>query len=69
MAHVAVPVDRRRLKPTPDARGDAKEQRLLVLERLVLALEDELSDEELTDEQKLQNIGERLAQYADDRDR
>ena len=31
---------------------------------LFLAIEDELSDDELSDEQKLQNIGERVAQVA-----
>ncbi len=36
-------------------------RRLLDLERLIAAIEDELSDDELDDDQKLQNIGERLA--------
>ena len=40
-------------------------KRLLVLERLVRAIEDELSDDETTDEQKLQNIGERVASVMD----
>ncbi len=37
----------------------------LDLERLVRAIEDELTDDELTDEQRLQNIGERLAAVLD----
>ena len=51
------PAPRRPLSP-------AAHRRLLDLERLVAAIEDELSDDELSDEQKLQNIGERVAQVA-----
>lgn len=43
----------------------ALQRRLMQLERLVLAIEDELSDDELSDEQKLQNIGERVAAVTD----
>ncbi len=43
----------------------ALHKRLAQLERLVGAIEDELSDDELGDEQKLQNIGERVAQAMD----
>ena len=39
----------------------------MMLERLVLAIEDELSDDELDDDQKLQNIGERVANVNDGR--
>ena len=42
-------------------------ERLAVLERLVRAIEDELVDDELDDEQRLQNIGERLASVMDGR--
>ena len=45
----------------------AQHKRLGALEKLVAAIEDELSDDELTDEQKLQNIGERVAQLMDGR--
>lgn len=45
--------------------SDRFKKRLLALERLVAALEDELSDEALSDEQKLQNIGERVAGVTD----
>ncbi len=48
------PAPRRPLTP-------AAHRRLLDLERLVAAIEDELSDDELSDDQTLQNIGERLA--------
>ena len=48
------PTPRRPLPP-------AAHRRLLDLERLVAAIEDELSDDELDDEQKLQNIRERVA--------
>ncbi len=41
--------------------------RLMQLERLVIAIEDELSDEQIDDEQRLQNIGERLANAMDGR--
>ncbi len=41
--------------------------RLRILEKLVGAIEDELSDEALSDEQKLQNIGERVAAVLDGR--
>lgn len=44
---------------------DAMKNRMLVLERLVRAIEDELADNELDDEQKLQNIGERVAEVMD----
>ncbi len=39
----------------------------MMLERLVLAIEDELSDDQLDDDQKLQNIGERVANVNDGR--
>ncbi len=48
----------------PAPRRPRAHRRLLDLERLVAAIEDELSDDELSDEQKLQNIGERVAQVA-----
>ncbi len=48
-----------------DAKADRFKKRLLALERLVAALEDELSDESLSDERKLQNIGERVAGVTD----
>ena len=48
-----------------DAKADRFRKRLLALERLVVALEEELCDESLSDEQKLQNIGERLAGATD----
>jgi hypothetical protein len=41
--------------------------RLGILEKLVCAIEDELCDEALSDEQKLQNIGERVAAVMDGR--
>ena len=41
--------------------------RLRVLEELVGAIEDELSDEALSDEQMLLNIGERVAAVMDGR--
>ena len=37
------------------------------LQRLIRAIEDELTDEEIDDEQKLQNIGERVAGVMDGR--
>ncbi len=46
---------------------EALQQRLLRLERLLSAIEDELADGELSDEQKLQNIGERVASLMDGR--
>ncbi len=56
------------VEPMPErALAPALQQRLIVLERLVLAIEDELSDEQLDDEQKLQNIGERVANVSDGR--
>ena len=56
------------VEPMPErALAQALQQRLLVLERLVLAIEGELSDDHLDDEQKLQNIGERLANATDGR--
>ena len=42
-------------------------KRLRALEKLVRAIEDELSNDELDDEQKLQNIGERIAGVMDGR--
>ncbi|MHC4429780.1 MAG: hypothetical protein ACYS0D_14435 [Planctomycetota bacterium] len=42
-------------------------QRLRVMERLIRVIENELADEELDDEQKLQNIGERVADVMDGR--
>ncbi|MHC5114022.1 MAG: hypothetical protein ACYTGP_06290 [Planctomycetota bacterium] len=48
------------------ARPD-QDVRLATLERLVRRIEDDLSDQELTDEQKLQNIGERVAGVMDGR--
>ena len=50
------------VEPKPTS---APDKRLAQLERLVGAIEDELSDDELGDEQKLQNIGERVAQAMD----
>ncbi|MHC4947199.1 MAG: hypothetical protein ACYTG1_02900 [Planctomycetota bacterium] len=41
------------------------DRRLDALERLVHAIEDELSDDSIDDEQKLQNIGERVASFTD----
>ena len=56
------------VEPAPDrALSPARQLRLMQLERLVIAIEDELSDEQLDDEQKLQNIGERLANATDGR--
>ncbi len=56
------------IEPKPSATAvQGLQQRLDVLERLVRALEDELGDEGLDDEQKLQNIGERVAQVMDGR--
>ncbi len=49
------------------AQQEALQQRLMRLERLARDIEDELADEELSDEQKLQNIGERLASVMDGR--
>ena len=49
------------------ALAPALQQRLMMLERLVLAIEDELSDDQLDDDQKLQNIGERVANVTDGR--
>ena len=46
---------------------DALHKRLLRLERLVCAIEEELADEQTSDEQKLQNIGERVASVTDGR--
>ncbi|MCP3905872.1 MAG: hypothetical protein GY715_19790 [Planctomycetes bacterium] len=45
----------------------APDTQLATLKRLVRRIEDELSDPELTDEQKLQNIGERVAGVMDGR--
>ena len=45
----------------------AKVSELMSLERLVLAIEDALSDDQIDDEQKLQNIGERVASVTDGR--
>ncbi len=56
------------VEPTPQRPlPPAAHRRLLDLERLVAAIEDELSDSELDDEQTLQNIGERVAQVNDGR--
>ena len=49
------------------ALAPALQQRLMSLERLVLAIEDALSDDQIDDEQKLQNIGERVASVTDGR--
>jgi uncharacterized protein YicC (UPF0701 family) len=46
---------------------EALQQRLTRLERLASDIEDELADHELSDEQKLQNIGERVASVMDGR--
>ena len=46
---------------------DALLKRLQRLERLIIAIEDELADGQLSDEQKLQNIGERVASVTDGR--
>ncbi len=67
MTQVGTPGKSQRLvEPAP---GQPLEEpllkRLLALEKLVRAIEDELSDGELDDEQKLQNIGERVAQLMD----
>jgi hypothetical protein len=42
-------------------------KRLRVMEQLIRAVENELADDELDDEQKLQNIGERVAGFVDGR--
>ena len=56
------------IEPMPDrALTPALQQRLMLLERLVLAIEDELSDDQLDDDQTLQNIGERVANVMDGR--
>jgi len=56
------------VEPAPDrALSPALQLRLMQLERLVSAIEDELSDEQIDDEQKLQNIGERVANAMDGR--
>ena len=56
------------VEPAPDrAASPALQRRLIQLERLVIAIEDELSDEQIDDEQKLQNIGERVANAMDGR--
>ena len=47
--------------------AQALQTRVDGLEHLVRAIEDELSDDEIDDEQKLQNIGERVAQVMDGR--
>ena len=52
---------------TETLREEALQTRLRALEQLIRAIEDELSDSELDDEQKLQNIGERVAQFMDGR--
>jgi uncharacterized protein YicC (UPF0701 family) len=44
---------------------EAMQQRLVRLERLASDIEDELADLVLSDEQKLQNIGERVAGVTD----
>jgi hypothetical protein len=56
------------VEPAPDrVASPALQLRLMQLERLVIAIEDELSDEQLDDDQKLQNIGERVANVTDGR--
>ena len=42
-------------------------KRLHVMEQLVRTLESELADDELDDDQKLQNVGERVAGVMDGR--
>ncbi len=42
-------------------------KRLRVMEQLIRTVEDELADEALDGEQKLQNIGERVAAFLDGR--
>ena len=67
MARVSTAQKRNRIIE-PAAGGplvDALRQRVAQLEKLIRAIEDELSDDELDDEQKLQNIGERVAQATD----
>lgn len=55
------------VEPLPErALSPALQQRLMVLERLVLAIELELADDEIDDEQRLQNIGERVAGVMDE---
>ncbi len=56
------------VEPKPGATSvRGREKRLAVLEKLIRAIEDELADDGLDDEQKLQNIGERVAQVMDGR--
>ncbi len=43
------------------------QRRLAGHEKLIRAIEDELGDDELSDDQKLQNIGERVGQFMDGR--
>ena len=43
------------------------ERRLLALERLIVAIEDELCDQSISDQHKLENIGERVAWIMDGR--
>ncbi len=52
---------------TEPARGAPLRTRLRILEKLVGTIEDELSDGALSDDQKLQNIGERVAAVMDGR--
>lgn len=51
------------LQPPTDAAALAR--RVDELERLITAIEDELSDAELSDELRLQHIGERVAHARD----
>ena len=44
---------------------EALSNRHQAMEKLIRAIEDELSDDELDDELRLQNIGERVAQFTD----
>ena len=56
------------VEPAPDrVLSPALQLRLMQLERFVIAIEDELSDDQLDDDQKLQNIGERVANVTDGR--
>lgn len=61
-------IDVARIEHRP-ARPDLPELRHRVgrLESLIHAIEDELSDLSIDDEQRLQNIAERVASYMDDR--
>ncbi len=69
MAHMRTQADDARLiePKTEPAHVAPLRTRLRILEKLVGAIEDELSDGALSDEQKLQNIGERVAAVMDGR--